>query len=82
MERDEDHVPKTKSDLGIPAYHEGLDYKEILGDTPIYTLYMLIRQQVLAFPAYLLFNVSGQNYPKWTNHFDSNSILLLYTFSK
>ncbi|OBZ76859.1 Delta(12) fatty acid dehydrogenase [Grifola frondosa] len=37
---------------------------------------MLVRQQVLAFPAYLLFNVSGQkNYPKWTNHFDPNSIL-------
>ncbi|KAF8875927.1 fatty acid desaturase-domain-containing protein [Infundibulicybe gibba] len=76
MERDEVYVPKTRSDLGIPAHHEGLDYEEILGDTPIYTLYMLIRQQVLAFPAYLLFNVSGQKtYPKWTNHFDPNSIL-------
>ncbi|KAF8887557.1 hypothetical protein BD779DRAFT_1786111 [Infundibulicybe gibba] len=53
MERDEVYVPKTRSDLGIPAHHEGLDYEEILGDTPIYTLYMLIRQQVLAFPAYL-----------------------------
>ncbi|KAF8877269.1 hypothetical protein BD779DRAFT_1804031 [Infundibulicybe gibba] len=76
MERDEVYVPKTRSDLGIPAHHEGLDYEELLGDTPIYTLYMLIRQQVLAFPAYLLFNVSGQKtYPKWTNHFDPNSIL-------
>jgi fatty acid desaturase len=37
---------------------------------------MLVRQQVLAFPAYLLFNVSGQkSYPKWTNHFDPNSVL-------
>ncbi|KAF8888760.1 hypothetical protein BD779DRAFT_1672098 [Infundibulicybe gibba] len=63
--------PKTRSDLGIPEHHDGLDYEELLGDTPIYTLYMLIRQQVLAFPAYLLFNVSGQKtYPKWTNHFD------------
>ncbi|KAF8883956.1 fatty acid desaturase-domain-containing protein [Infundibulicybe gibba] len=76
MERDEVYVPKTRSDLGLPAHHEGLDYEELLGDTPIYTLYMLIRQQVLAFPAYLLFNVSGQKtYPKWTNHFDPNSIL-------
>ncbi|KAF8887319.1 hypothetical protein BD779DRAFT_1662529 [Infundibulicybe gibba] len=76
MERDEVYVPKTRSDLGIPEHHDGLDYEEILGDTPIYTLYMLIRQQVLAFPAYLLFNVSGQKtYPKWTNHFDPNSIL-------
>ncbi|KAI0768231.1 linoleoyl phosphatidylcholine delta-12 acetylenase [Trametes elegans] len=77
MERDEVYVPKTRSDLGIPQ--EGtrkIDYDEYLGDTPIYTLYMLVRQQVLAFPAYLLFNVSGQkSYPKWTNHFDPSSIL-------
>lgn len=78
MERDEVYVPKTRSDLGIPQEHESesIDYEEILGDTPIYTLFMLIRQQVLAFPAYLrtsiansppkslnfalVFNVSGQ----------------------
>jgi hypothetical protein len=54
MERDEVYVPKTRSDLGLPKEGEpGLDYDEILGDTPIYTLFMLIRQQVLAFPAYL-----------------------------
>ncbi|KAK7449305.1 hypothetical protein VKT23_013448 [Stygiomarasmius scandens] len=78
MERDEVYVPKTREDLGIPNEHHdtGIDYDEYLGDTPIYTLYMLVRQQLLAFPAYLLFNVSGQkNYPKWTNHFDPNSIL-------
>lgn len=78
MERDEVYVPKTREDLGLKDEDGAhpVDYDEILGDTPIYTLYMLIRQQVLAFPAYLLFNVSGQkNYPKWTNHFDPNSIL-------
>ncbi|KIY51778.1 hypothetical protein FISHEDRAFT_36458 [Fistulina hepatica ATCC 64428] len=78
MERDEVYVPKTREDLGIPDEKEGvkIDYEEYFGDTPIYTMYMLIRQQILAFPAYLLFNVSGQkHYPKWTNHFDPNSIL-------
>ncbi|KAF9035181.1 fatty acid desaturase-domain-containing protein [Panaeolus papilionaceus] len=77
MERDEVYVPKTREDLGIPDKPiDQIDWDELFGDTPIYTLYMLIRQQVLAFPAYLLFNVSGQkNYPKWTNHFDPNSIL-------
>lgn len=77
MERDEVYVPKTRSDLGLPKETEGkIDYEEFFGDTPIYTLYMLLRQQFLAFPAYLLFNVSGQkNYPKWTNHFDPNSVL-------
>lgn len=54
MERDEVYVPKTRSDLGIPLDDNGpVDYEEYFGDTPIYTLYMLIRQQVLAFPAYL-----------------------------
>ncbi|KAM5531366.1 hypothetical protein V8D89_014959 [Ganoderma adspersum] len=84
MERDEVYVPKTRSDLGIPEErghghdhdHGKIDYDEYLGDTPIYTLCMLLRQQLFAFPAYLFINVSGQKrYPKWTNHFDPNSIL-------
>lgn len=54
MERDEVYVPKTRTDLDLPKEGDpALDYEEILGDTPIYTLYMLIRQQLLAFPAYL-----------------------------
>ena len=53
MERDEVYVPKTRSDLGIPKEDGTFDYEDYFGDTPIYTLYMLIRQQVLAFPAYL-----------------------------
>jgi len=72
MERDEVYVPKTRSDLSIPK--EGptpINYDEYFEDTPLFTLYMLIRQQLLAFPAYLLFNVSGQKtYPPGTNHFD------------
>jgi len=77
MERDEVYVPKTREDLGIPEEGEGeIDYDEIFGDTPLYTLYMLVRQQLFAFPAYLFYNVSGQKrYPKGTNHFDPNSIL-------
>ncbi|KAJ6545486.1 delta 12 fatty acid epoxygenase [Mycena capillaripes] len=76
MERDEVYVPKTRSDLGIPPPGTEFDYEDIFGDTPLYTLFMLVRQQLLAFPAYLLFNSSGQkNYPRWTNHFNPNSIL-------
>ncbi|KAI5829900.1 hypothetical protein K523DRAFT_273386 [Schizophyllum commune Tattone D] len=78
MERDEVYVPKTRADLGLPRAHaaRAIDYDEILGDTPVYTLFMLVKQQLVAFPAYLLFNVSGQKtYPKGTNHFDPNSIL-------
>ncbi|THH06484.1 hypothetical protein EW145_g4062 [Phellinidium pouzarii] len=77
MEKDEVYVPKTRSDLGLPPPdEEGIDYAEVLGDTPIYTLFMLIRQQTLAFPAYLFLNVSGQkHYPKWSNHFNPNAIM-------
>ncbi|OCH88036.1 hypothetical protein OBBRIDRAFT_813845 [Obba rivulosa] len=63
MERNEVYVPKIRSNLGIPREHEvhQIDYEEYLRNTLIYTLYMLIRQQILAFPAYLLFNVSANS---------------------
>lgn len=77
MERDEVYVPKTRTGLNIPQKpHHEIDWHEIFGDTPIYTFLRLLGQQTLAFPAYLLFNVSGQkSYPKWTNHFDPESII-------
>ena len=53
MEKDEAYVPKTRSDLGIPADATEHDVHELLGDTPIYSLFMLIRQQIFAFDAYL-----------------------------
>ncbi|EIW53389.1 linoleoyl phosphatidylcholine delta-12 acetylenase [Trametes versicolor FP-101664 SS1] len=76
MEKDEVYVPRTRQDLGIPSGAKEIDWDEYFGDTPIYTLYTLVRQQLLAFEAYLLWNVSGQkHYPKWTNHFDPKSII-------
>ncbi|KIY67776.1 linoleoyl phosphatidylcholine delta-12 acetylenase [Cylindrobasidium torrendii FP15055 ss-10] len=80
MERDQVYVPKTRSILGLPSReHEkehGIDWEEHFGDTPVYTMFMLIRQQLLAFPAYLLTNVSGQpDYPKGTNHFNPSSVI-------
>jgi hypothetical protein len=60
MEHDEVYIPATRSDLGVPsAPHHEIDWDELFGDTPIYTLLILIRQQLVAFPAYLLMNVSG-----------------------
>ena len=55
MEKDEVYVPKTRNDLGIPEEdgHTVIDYEDYFGDTPIFTLFMLVRQQHLAFPAYL-----------------------------
>ncbi|KAI3615582.1 delta-12 fatty acid desaturase [Moniliophthora roreri] len=78
MEKDEVYVPKTRRDLGIPNETPGekINYAEYLSDTPIYNLFMLIMQQLFAFPAYLLFNVSGQkSYPRGTNHFNPKSVL-------
>ena len=56
MERDEVYVPITRSELDIPdpeQHEDKIDYDEIFGDTPLFTLYKLVRQQLLAFPAYL-----------------------------
>ena len=61
MERDVVYVPKTREDLNIPEVpNEEIDWDEIFGDTPIYTLYTLIRQQILAFPAYLRENIERE----------------------
>ena len=53
IERDEVYVPKTRRDLGIPPRDADVDWEDYFGDTPVYTLYMLVRQQLLAFEAYL-----------------------------
>ncbi|KAJ7590090.1 hypothetical protein C8J56DRAFT_783864, partial [Mycena floridula] len=82
MERDEVFVSKTRSDFGIPKEdrHTKIDYQELLRDTPIYTMFLLIRQQFLGFPSYLLFNASGQKtHLKWTNQFTEMPILFFFT---
>jgi hypothetical protein len=55
MERDEVYVPKTRSDLNIPEEHPDrpVNYSDFFDESPLFTLYMLVRQQLLAFPAYL-----------------------------
>ncbi|KAF8985947.1 fatty acid desaturase-domain-containing protein [Cyathus striatus] len=74
LEKDEVYVPKTRSELGIPE--KPTNYEEYFSDTPLWTLLMLIRQQLFAFQAYLAFNVSGQKeYPRWTNHFNPRAII-------
>ncbi|KAG2499234.1 hypothetical protein HYH03_002813 [Edaphochlamys debaryana] len=41
--------------------------------TPVYRLGHLLFQQLLGWPLYLAFNVSGHAYPRWANHFDPYS---------
>jgi hypothetical protein len=77
MERDEVYVPKTREDLGIPdePSHK-IDWDEVFGDTPIYTLLMLIRQELLAFPAYLCkLNFANLSVPSLTSSRVEGAIL-------
>lgn len=55
MERDETWVPLTRSEMNIPEELEPghKDFEEIFGDTPMYTLAVLVVRQAIAFPVYL-----------------------------
>jgi hypothetical protein len=54
MERDETYVPRTREDLGIPEKpNNEINWEEIFGDTPIYTLCILIVRQLIGYPTYL-----------------------------
>ena len=49
---------------------------ELLEDSPLFNLVELLIQQLLGWPLYLLFNVSGQtHFPKYTSHFSPNSVI-------
>ena len=54
IDREEAFVPATRSDLGLPEESKGttLDFEEYFSDTPIWTLSVLIRHQVLGLMAY------------------------------
>ncbi|KAJ7761787.1 fatty acid desaturase-domain-containing protein [Mycena metata] len=76
VENDEVYVPHTRKELGLPEDAEGHSLEEHFGDTPLYTIFSLVRQQLIAFPAYLMFNVSGQKrYPRWSNHFNPKAVM-------
>ncbi|KAJ6526664.1 fatty acid desaturase-domain-containing protein [Mycena capillaripes] len=73
IERDENYVPRTRSELGI-AMTEQLH--EVFEETPLYTLGRLLVMQLLGFQAYLLFNTLGcPRDPPGTNHFNPSSVL-------
>ncbi|PPQ94926.1 hypothetical protein CVT25_004412 [Psilocybe cyanescens] len=78
IERDENFVPRTRSDYGLPseASARPADYHEIFEETPIYTLGRMIFMQLLGWQYYLLTNVMGSPmYPPGTNHFQPSSPL-------
>ncbi|KAJ7091326.1 delta-12 fatty acid desaturase [Mycena belliarum] len=78
VERDENYVPRTRTDYGLPA--ESLatisDYHEIFDDTPLYTLLRILIMQVFGWPLYLSTNAMGSpRHPTRTNHFLPSSAI-------
>ncbi|TFY62175.1 hypothetical protein EVG20_g6798 [Dentipellis fragilis] len=79
LDKDEHWIPPTRSTGDI----SGTAPTSIIGkiweafeDTPVYLVTLLILRQVIGFPVYLLFNVTGQpRYPRWTNHLNPWSVL-------
>ncbi|CAG8525082.1 10316_t:CDS:2 [Gigaspora margarita] len=77
VDKDQVFVPKTRKLLGLPPKNDQNDHDDgtsILEDTPIYSLFMLLVQQLIGWPLYLIFNTSGQVYKnRWVNHFNPSS---------
>ncbi|KAJ7447434.1 fatty acid conjugase [Mycena latifolia] len=73
IERDENYVPRTRSELGITTADQ---LHEMFEETPLYTLGRLCVMQLLGFQTYLLFNtLGGSSDPPGTNHFLPSSVL-------
>ncbi|KAJ3886899.1 fatty acid conjugase [Lentinula edodes] len=78
VERDENYVPRTRSNFALPAddIANAADYREAFEETPIYTAFRLVCMQVLGLIFYLLFNRKGSpRHPPGTNHFNPYSSL-------
>jgi len=70
IERDENFVPRTRSQYGLPPESTAhiSDYHEVFEETPIYTLGRMLFMQALGWQYYLLTNVMGSPmYPPGTN---------------
>lgn len=70
MERDENYVPRTRSDYKLPPEKmaQPFDYQEMFEDAPIVTLIRMILMQVLGWHYYLFKNALGNPmYPDGTN---------------
>lgn len=62
MERDMVFVPHTREDKASRLGKMVHEMSELAEETPIYTLGMLIAQQLVGWPNYLMTNVTGHNY--------------------
>ncbi|KAH9927543.1 fatty acid desaturase-domain-containing protein [Amylocystis lapponica] len=78
LDRDETYHPATRTDLHLPEekFAKPFDYKEIIEETPGYTLFKLVVRQFFGFQLYLIHNRKGNpKYPPWTSHYKPSSQL-------
>ncbi|KAF8576045.1 hypothetical protein K439DRAFT_1368282 [Ramaria rubella] len=75
VERDENYVPTTRSSLKRFSNRISAS-RDILDETPVYTLLRMLAMQFLGWHAYLWVNALGSPmYPPGTNHFSPSSEL-------
>jgi omega-6 fatty acid desaturase (delta-12 desaturase) len=70
MERDENYIPRTRSDYKLPPQGkaQAVDYEEIFEEMPLFTLGRMVLMQLLGMQSYLLRNSMGSPmYPPSTN---------------
>ncbi|OAX42332.1 hypothetical protein K503DRAFT_766892 [Rhizopogon vinicolor AM-OR11-026] len=90
MTQDQVFVPKTRSQLGLPAFDPTKEdilgssvadevkkeLMEAIGDSPIGATIGAATYLLGGWPAYLIRNASGQKrYPKGTNHFNPDAVM-------
>ncbi|KAJ3417630.1 Delta(12)-fatty-acid desaturase [Chytridiales sp. JEL 0842] len=74
MKKDQVFLARTRSELGLPPKREDDDEsKPQISEIPILDVLNIIKMLTIGWPAYLIFNASGQLYPRWANHFNPNS---------
>ncbi|KAI0072548.1 hypothetical protein K474DRAFT_1628832 [Panus rudis PR-1116 ss-1] len=75
---DETYHPFTRTDLKLPPPEKAtsMHYKEMIEETPGFTLFKMVIRQFLGFQLYLLHNRKGNpKYPKGTSHYKPSSKL-------
>ncbi|KAL0946314.1 hypothetical protein HGRIS_012555 [Hohenbuehelia grisea] len=78
LERDETYIPPTRKDFKLPEGKVAvrMDYKEIIEETPGFTLFKLVMRQFLGYQLYLFHNRKGNpKYPPGTSHYKPSSSL-------
>jgi len=71
MERDQVFVPSTKS--SVLKQSGARDASELMEVSPLANLLGIFLMGTVGWPGYLIFNASGQDYKKRTNHFEPDS---------